>query len=125
MKYRFITVMHNLKMLSFHNKGIQISKGARISNGSQVLEETFKNELMRYTLGSHSIDEFDGQSYCYIDGTFDEIKDHKTMDLYGTQYTYFYLRELQFFINQLWSLMSNLNATNFKHNQNIVIPENR
>jgi hypothetical protein len=24
-----------------------------------------------------------------------------------------------------FGLMSNLNATNFKHNQNIVIPENR
>ena len=33
--------------------------------------------------------------------------------------------EMEVKSSEFRSLMSNLNATNFKHNQNIVIPENR
>ena len=83
MQFRFITIMHNLNLDNVKNRGISIFKGARISNGYQILTETLNSEQMKYTLGAHSSDEFENTTYLYIDGQLDEINTKEEMDEIG------------------------------------------
>lgn len=69
MKYRFITIMHNMKLENTKNKGTLIFEGIRLSNGKEVLDETLNQQPMKCTLGVHSSHEFEDQTYVYIDGT--------------------------------------------------------
>ena len=65
MKYRFITIVHNF-ILPKKEITVNLTQGF-LSNCSSVLRETFDNDLSAYTIGSHSVDEFEGQTYFYID----------------------------------------------------------
>lgn len=107
MKYRFITILHNLKLEKRKNRGIEIFKGARISNGPEVLSSTLNTLLMKSTAGVHSIDEFKDSVYFYIDGEFEEIKTQQHMDEVGGMYTFFFLRQAQQFVAQLWQVKDN------------------
>lgn len=107
MKYRFITIMHNLKLDNVKNKGISVFKGARISNGTQVLEETVNCKPMKYTIGIHSSDEFKDKVYIYIDGQLDDISNIEEMDKIGGQYTFYLLRMAQGFTYRLWNVKDN------------------
>lgn len=107
MKYRFITILHNMKLENIKNHGVMIFAGGKISNGVQILEETMKSKLMIYTAGSHSIDEYKGKVYFYIDSEFKEIKTVEQMDQVGTKYTFYFLREIQSFIHCLWEIKDN------------------
>ncbi|WEY92907.1 HEPN domain-containing protein [Bacillus subtilis] len=104
MKYRFITIMHNLKLEGIKNKGIQLDKNVRLSNGTEVLRDTIETDLMRVTCGVHSISEFEDKAYIYIDGEFDETEQ---ADEIGTKYTFYLLREAQRFTNYLWKIKDN------------------
>lgn len=107
-KYRFITIAHNLKLENIKNKGTQIFPGARISNNKLILDETFDNQPTLITLGIHSVDEFYGESsYIYIDGTFENMNSKAEIDEVGVRYTFYYLREVQSFINKLWEIKDN------------------
>ncbi|WP_404292621.1 hypothetical protein LG276_19835 [Cytobacillus kochii] len=107
MKYRFITVLHRMKLETIKNKGTELFSGARISNGSQVLTETLETRLMSGTLGVHSINEFENSVYVYIDGEFSEIHTQDKMDEIGTKYTFIFLRQIQEFIHCLWEIKDN------------------
>lgn len=107
MKYRFITIMHNLKLDRIMNRGIQIDQNVRLSNGPEVLRETIETDLMRATCGVHSIREFEDKAYIYIDGEFDEISTTEQADEMGTEYTFFFLREVQRFTTRLWNTKDN------------------
>ncbi|MCK6207684.1 hypothetical protein KZX50_19770 [Bacillus infantis] len=107
MKYRFITILHNLKLESRKNKGIEIFPGARISNGNEILEETLKTRLLMGTAGVHSVDEFEGSVYLYIDGELEDIVAQEEMDEIGVKYTFFFLRQAQQFAVNLWTLKDN------------------
>lgn len=45
MKYRFITIMHNMKLGSTKNKATRVFEGARISNGNKVLYEIYSHAI--------------------------------------------------------------------------------
>ncbi|MCK2000840.1 HEPN domain-containing protein [[Brevibacterium] frigoritolerans] len=107
MKYRFITILHNMKLETIKNKGTEIFPGARISNGPQVLSKTLDTELMRDTLGVLSKDEFDNMVYLYVDGELANIPTKQQMDEIGTDYTFFLLRKAQSFIEHLWQIKDN------------------
>lgn len=107
MKYRFITILHRMKLDSIKNKGTEIFPGARISNGSHVLSEILETRLMSGTLGIHSKDEFDNSVYVYIDGEFENIHTQDEMDEIGTKYTFFFLRQIQKFLHYLWEIKDN------------------
>lgn len=107
MKYRFITILHNLKLNNVKNKGIQVFKMARISNGNVVLNDTINIEPMKSTLGVHSSDEFINQVYIYIDGQLDEINEKEEMDKIGGDYTFYLLRLVQYFTYELWKIKDN------------------
>lgn len=98
MRYRFLTIMHNLELDSIKNKGIPIFKRARISNGNQELYKTLNCEPMKYTMGIHSLDEFKDSVYLYIDGELDKINNKEEMDEIGGSYTFYLLRTVQWFI---------------------------
>lgn len=109
MKYRFLTVLHNMNLESKKNKGTILFPGARLTNGSAVLSLTLNNRLMRSTLGVHSIDEFEEKDtvYAYIDGEFKDIHTQDEMDEIGVKYTFLFLRQIQKFVHQLWEIKDN------------------
>lgn len=108
-KYRFITIAHNLNLENIKNRGTQIFSGARITNGEQILDQTFDNELISSTLGIHSIEEFyrENSSYVYIDGIFKDMDSKEEVDEIGVKFTFYLLREVQSFINKLWEIKDN------------------
>jgi Apea-like HEPN len=107
MKYRFMTILHNLKLESIKNKGTVIFPGARITNGSSILSETMNTDVMRTTLGVHSVDEFEDTVYFYLDGEFSDIHDKTQMDKEGVKYTFLFLRQVQYFVHFLWEIKDN------------------
>lgn len=107
MKYRFITVLHNLKLDSLKNKGKVIFDGARISNSEYIFKDTLTVELMLASLGAHSIIEFKDTTYCYIDGFFEGVTNKEEMDKVGVSYTYTLLRNVQFYLDALWEVKDN------------------
>ncbi|MFB3168465.1 HEPN domain-containing protein [Neobacillus sp. 179-C4.2 HS] len=107
MKYRFITILHNLKLESVKNKGTEIFPGARVSNGRQILEDTLGRQPMKSTLGVHSVDEFNNKVYFYLDGEFEDVISKDQMDQIGNKYTFFFLRQAQAFAYQLWDTKDN------------------
>lgn len=107
MKYRFITIMHNMKLKTVKNRGISLFPGARLSNGSIILKETLQTNLMQGTAGVHSLDEFIDTVYFYMDNELKEIETKEEMDKIGIQYTFFLLRILQNFLNPLWEIKDN------------------
>ncbi|WP_427137206.1 hypothetical protein [Psychrobacillus psychrodurans] len=107
MKYKFITILHNMKLETIKNKGTEIFPGARISNGSRVLTETLETSLSRTTIGIHSIDEFKNTVYFYIEGEFKDIHTKEEMDKIGNEHTFLFLRQAQHFIHHLWEVKDN------------------
>lgn len=107
MKYRFITIMHRMKLETVKNRGVSLFRRARLSNGLSILEETLKTKLMKSTAGVHSVDEFDNTVYFYIDGEFEEIETKDEMDKVGTKYTFAFLRIIQHFLGELWEIKDN------------------
>ncbi|CEG30042.1 HEPN domain-containing protein [Peribacillus simplex] len=107
MKYKFVTVLHNMKIDSRLNKGIEIQPGTRISNGKEVLSEILNTDLMRETAGFHSINEFNGTVYFYKYGEFADITTLDEMDQKGWLYNFAFLREAQGFVTDLWGVKDN------------------
>lgn len=107
MKYRFITIIHNLELENIKNKGKKIFDLGRISNGNEVLDETIYIEPLKHTMGVHSCDEFKNKTYIYIDGELDGIKKKDEMDTIGVDFTFYYLRLVQSFTYELWNIKDN------------------
>ncbi|WP_258262983.1 hypothetical protein [Rossellomorea sp. SC111] len=62
------------------NKGFELSPGTRIKNGLEVKDEILKTELMSWTAGVHSVDEFENTVYYYKRGDFPHLKNQDEMD---------------------------------------------
>lgn len=105
MRYRFITIVHNL-VLPQKEMTVSLAQGF-LSNCSSILHETFDNKLTAYTLGSHSVDEFDGLTYFYIDGDFADSYTQSVVDEFGTKLTFAFLRVIQDYVERLWHLEDN------------------
>lgn len=105
MKYRFIAIVHNL-YLAQKEMTVTLTQGS-LSNCCSILQETFENELTTYTLGIHSIDEFDGQTYFYIDGDFVDGCSQSVIDEFGTKLTFAFLRVIQDYVERLWFFVDN------------------
>jgi len=107
MKYRFITILHNMKLDTIKNRGTRIFDSARISNGREALSEVFETRLFQDTAGTHSIDEFKDTVYFYIDGEFEDITTQEEMDKKGVEFTFLFLRQAQEFAMELWKIKDN------------------
>lgn len=110
MKYRFIAVLHNLKLDGIKNRGVEIFPGARVSNSSDVVKQTITTQLANETLGFHSINEFKDNSYIYIDGELETIAtkiDEEDFNKRNSHICFALLRKVQFFIACLWKIKDN------------------
>ncbi|MFE4571020.1 hypothetical protein [Paenibacillus chitinolyticus] len=107
MNYFFITIMHNMNLDIKLNKGIELAGGTRISNGPEVRIEILDNLLLRSTAGVHSINEFYDTVYYYKKGNFPYINTHDEMDVQGSMFTFYFLREAQGFLTDLWQVKDN------------------
>lgn len=104
MKFRFITILHNLELENINEKDINIFDNAYIST---VKDETLSTNLLYNTLGVHSINEFDNKLYFYINGNLPHIVNKEQMDEIGNQYNFSFLRKAQWFVEQLWRIKDN------------------
>lgn len=110
MNYLFITVLHNLKLENIHNKGIKIGDNVRISNGKAVLTETIRKKPLLFTMGEHSLMEFDDNTtYLYIQGMFNEVNTaDEFIDINKNGIIVFkMLREVQSFMHKFWFVKDN------------------
>lgn len=107
MRYRFVTILHNLNLANKKNKGIDIGEGIRISNDSDTVKEMLNTSLMQYTAGYHSIKEFDDQVCFYLDGEFENVKTDDKANEFASQLTFHFLRTAQWFVNSLWEIKDN------------------
>lgn len=89
------------------NKGIELYPGTRISNGSEVRSKILNTKLMQWTAGVHSVDEFNDTVYYYKEGEFPDITSHDEMDHKGTMSTFYFLREAQGLVSDLWGVKDN------------------
>lgn len=99
MKFRFITILHNMKLDSIKSKGIHIGHGARITNGLEKYSEIFKTHEMHETA--------ENPVYFYIDDEFKDIETIEEMNKVGDEYTFHLLREAQRFTDCLWTVKDN------------------
>lgn len=106
MKYRFVTIIHYLK-LNKPDCRIPLASGM-ISNKIDVLKDilSYKNLLSLNTLGMFSIDEFQGKTFYVVDGDLGEVTKDE-VDKFGTQLAYAYLRQIQWLTNDFWTLRDN------------------
>lgn len=106
MKYRFITIIHYLK-LNKPDCRIPLASGM-ISNKASVLKDVlnYKSALSLHTLGRHSIDEFQDKTFYVVDGDLGDVT-KKEVDCYGTSLAYAYLRQIQWLTNEFWKLRDN------------------
>ncbi|SMG58179.1 HEPN domain-containing protein [Paenibacillus aquistagni] len=107
MKYIFLTILHNLKLQNSYNTGREISIGMRISNGKGNLSRITETRLLESTLGIHSINEFNGKSYVYMSGEFDDISTKEQMDEKGSMCTFQLLRKAEQFVLCTWNVKDN------------------
>lgn len=107
MKYRFITIIHNLQLEKPECR-IPLDSGM-ISNKHSLLKDTlgYHNKLALDTLGVHSIDEFDGRTFYLLDGSFESQLTQQDIDLFGTQLTFAFLQQIQAVARMLWLIRDN------------------
>lgn len=107
MNYRFISVIHFLK-LDKPACRIPLTSGM-ISNKADLLKEvlSYDNPLALHTLGVHSIDAFQDSTFYLVDGTFDEGITMADVDAFGTSMTFAFLRQIQWLMDKLWTVRDN------------------
>ena len=107
MKYRFITIIHYLK-LNKPDCRIPLTSGM-VSNKASVLKDvlSYKCDLSLKTLGRHSIDEFEDTTFYVVDGVFTDGIALKDVDTFGTSLTFAYLRQIQLLTNDFWTIRDN------------------
>lgn len=107
MKYRFISVIHYLK-LDKQDCTISLTSGI-ISNNGDLLKEVlnYKSDLALGTMGVHSINEFQGNTFYLVDGEFDASITHEKVDTFGTMMAFGFLRQIQSLTNDLWFIRDN------------------
>lgn len=109
MNYLFITVLHNLKLEKICNKGIKLGTNVRISNGEDFLNKTIYRDPLEYTMGKHSLKEFEEATYLHITGKFEKIKNSKEFIETNKNgiIVFKMLREVQKFTHNLWYIKDN------------------
>lgn len=107
MKYRFIAIIHYLK-LNKPDCRIPLASGM-ISNKAAVLNDVlnYKSKLSLHTLGRHSIDEFENKTFYVIDGDFDAGVTLDDVNAFGTSMAFAYLRQIQWLTDNFWYLRDN------------------
>lgn len=107
MKYRFIAVIHCLKIDQPECR-IPVKSGI-VTNKSGMINDllSYRNPLAVGTLGIHSIDEFQGKSYYLVDGEFDPNLTEDDINCHGTQVAFAFLRQIQSLTDELWNIRDN------------------
>jgi hypothetical protein len=107
LKYRFIAVIHFLK-LDKPECRIPLKVGM-ITNKASLIKDvlSYKSILALHTIGVHSIDEFQGKSYYLADGDFDPTWSKDDINNLGTQVTFAFLRQIQQVTDALWTIRDN------------------
>lgn len=107
MKYRFITCLHNLILDDESDSGEPDNSNGKISANVDILNQTFSNQLSLDTFGVHSLDEFKGRSFYYLDGKLDDIREDNNLHNKANNFTFAALRIIQNFIFDLWKVKDN------------------
>ncbi|WP_337032479.1 hypothetical protein [Paenibacillus illinoisensis] len=107
MKYVFLSVLHQLRLSTKLNKGIELYPGGRISNGLESISNVINSELLKYTAGVHSLDEFKDAVLFVKSGEFSEINSKNEMDERGNMIAFYFLREIEKFTHHLWEIKDN------------------
>ncbi|MDD3041064.1 HEPN domain-containing protein [Bacteroides sp.] len=102
MEFVFLAVLHNLMLESKKHKGIKLFDGARLSNGEEAIADIIRSALFTHVAGSHSIGEFHDRTYAIVRGSFPDIPDSSEMDRLGSKCAFYFLRQMQWFVNSLW-----------------------
>lgn len=107
MKYRFISVIHYLK-LDKPECRIPLQAGM-ITNKASLIKDilSYKSHLALGTLGVHSIDEFKDKCFYIFDGEFDSSWTVDALNNYGTQIAFALLRQIQQVSDLLWNIRDN------------------
>lgn len=107
MKYRFITIIHFLK-LDKPACRIPLASGM-VSNKADLLKDvlSYDNPLALNTLGVHSIDEFQNKPFYLVDGSFEEGITMADVDAFGISLTFAFLRQIQGLTDKLWMIRDN------------------
>ncbi|WP_317951367.1 HEPN domain-containing protein, partial [Rossellomorea marisflavi] len=88
------------------NRGISIGSGTRITNSMEVKESFVETALFKTTIGVHSIEEFIDGVYLYRKGEM-EFGNEEEINNIGTNLAFYYLREAQYFLRDLWGIKDN------------------
>ncbi|MDH5380018.1 MAG: HEPN domain-containing protein [Cyclobacteriaceae bacterium] len=107
MKYRFLTVLHNLSLEGTEQRSIKLNSNGVISQEKAILTKTFQNKLAIDTLGVHSIDEFENSVFYYLDGEFQSDITEDIINKRGTKFTFALLRFIQQFVFNIWKIKDN------------------
>lgn len=80
-----------------------------LSNKSSLLKEilSYQSTLALGTMGVHSIDEFQGNTFYFVDGEFDASITQEKVGSFGTNLAFGLLRQIQSLTNGLWSIRDN------------------
>lgn len=107
MKYRFITVIHYLK-LDKPECRIPLEFGV-ITNKMSLIEDilSYKSQLALGTMGVHSIDEFQDKCFYLVEGEFDPSWTVDDLNQSGTQIAFVFLRQIQQVTDALWNIRDN------------------
>lgn len=107
MKYRFIAAIHFLKIDQPECR-IPVKSGI-VTNKSGIINDvlSYRSSLAVGTLGIHSIDEFQGNSYYLVDGEFDPNLTEDDINCHGSQVSFAFLRQIQSLTDELWNIRDN------------------
>lgn len=107
MKLTFITVLHNLKLDDDTVEDINIFDDVWLSNNPKTKNKILDKKLLQYTVGTHSIREFNRDTYLYFNKNIPHIVSKEQMDEIANQYTFSFLRKAQSFAQHLWKVKDN------------------
>lgn len=107
MKLTFITVLHNLKLDDDTIEDINIFDEVWLSNNPKTKNRILDTNLLQYTVGTHSIRDFNRDTYLYFNKNIPHIVSKEQMDEIANQYTFSFLRKAQSFAQYLWKVKDN------------------
>ena len=107
MKYIFVTQIFNLEIPNALNRGKEIRPGARITNNKEKILEIIDLSIFKDNIGSFSYNEFTTYPGVHYIASGDINAKEDGRDKVGNGLKFFFLREVQNFIYELWKFKDN------------------
>ena len=107
MKYIFVTQIFNLEIPTSLNRGKEIRPGARITNNKEKILEIIDYPIFKKNMGPFSYDEFTTTPGVHYIAAGEINAKGEVRDKVGNSLKFFFLREIQNFIYELWIVRDN------------------